>query len=728
MATVAEAFVTLRPDASKFGRETETEVSRSITSIGSKMTRTLTPAAAAVGVAFRQIGNDFNAGRNAIIAGTGASGKELEGLEKAMKRVGGRVPQDLGQVGEAVAELNTRLGLSGPALEGMSKQFLDLSRVAGGDVKTNVAAVTRVFGDWDIATENQSSALDTLFKASQLTGAGVDSLSRQVVQFGAPMRQLGFSFEESTALLGKFEQEGVNTELVMGSMRIALGRMARAGEEPIETFQRMVGEIENAGSAGEANAIALELFGARAGPDMAAAIREGRFEIGDLVAQLQDADGALGDAAKRTLRLGDHLSMLKNRVTGAVGPMADMGMAVAGVLAMLGPATLGIGKLTTALQGAGTGATVARSAILGLGVLGGVVAALVGVKMGLDALGWSAKGLVVDIEKAAQATSQELADAFLKMGESSVLAGQQLKAFETIAAGNVGTAIRLRDELKRQGKDTTDLNKIIDQHIAKQKQVKADTEKTTGAVDDLTDSLGEQKSATENLNDAMDDLLDATLAQWSADLQYERQVNNVEDALQDYTKKTMDAAAAGSSNRDATEALERATIDAASAILGQAAAAVEVAAKQAEMENRTLSAAEAAAIQRWELAQVANSLAPDSPLRKRLEGYLADLAKADRVVTTTFTQVYTSPSSGGAPVRRAHTGGVVTEAWPTMPGLRSDERPAVLQVGETVTAKGNAQDPVQFNITQHITTSDPQQVAASVSQRLRDAAWQMGWN
>jgi hypothetical protein len=36
----------------------------------------------------------------------------------------------------------------------------------------------------------------------------------------------------------------------------------------------------------------------------------------------------------------------------------------------------------------------------------------------------------------------------------------------------------------------------------------------------------------------------------------------------------------------------------------------------------------------------------------------------------------------------AHDGGVVSPSWPTVPGLRTDERPAILQVGETVVPKG----------------------------------------
>ena len=50
-----------------------------------------------------------------------------------------------------------------------------------------------------------------------------------IVQFGAPLRQMGFSMEAAAGLMGKFEAEGVNTETVMSTLRIAIGKMAAQG-------------------------------------------------------------------------------------------------------------------------------------------------------------------------------------------------------------------------------------------------------------------------------------------------------------------------------------------------------------------------------------------------------------------------------------------------------------------------------------------------------------------
>jgi phage-related minor tail protein len=280
-------------------------------------------AALAAGKGLFEVGKTFDQVNDTIRVGTGATGKALKGLQDDAKAVGRNVPAEFADIGTAVADLNTRLGLTGKPLQDMSARFLNLSRITGTDLATNIADITRVFGDWGIKSRDQAGAMDKLFRASQATGAGIDSLSQQVVQFGAPLRQMGFSFEQSLALFGKFEKEGVNIETVMSGMRQGLGRMAKAGEAPAETFRRVSEEIKNAGSVGEANAISLELFGQRAGPDMAAAIREGKFELDDLVNTITNGTDTINAAAKDTESFAEQWQMFKNRVLVGLEPIAS---------------------------------------------------------------------------------------------------------------------------------------------------------------------------------------------------------------------------------------------------------------------------------------------------------------------------------------------------------------------------------------------------------------------
>lgn len=280
-------------------------------------------AGVAVGAAgLLKAGNSITAAFDTIRLGTGATGEAMEGLKDSFRNVAKTVPSSLGDVGTAIADLNTRTGQTGGDLERLSTQMLNLSRIADEDLAGTIKSQTRLFGDWGVEIEDQATTLDTLWKTSQATGIGINELSDKLVRFGAPLRQLGFGLEDSSALLGAFEREGVNADLVMGSLRIALGKMAREGEPAEETLARVTDQIKEAGSTSEANALALELFGARAGPDMAAAIREGRFEVDELISSIKASPETVNGAAEATERFGEKFSKLKNRVTIALEPLA----------------------------------------------------------------------------------------------------------------------------------------------------------------------------------------------------------------------------------------------------------------------------------------------------------------------------------------------------------------------------------------------------------------------
>lgn len=281
----------------------------------------LAAGAIAAGAAALSIGNDFDAALDGIAIKTGATGETLAGLEEDFRRTFANTPASMEDTSAAIAELNRRLNLSGEPLQMLSGQMLDLSRMLETDVTQNAQLFSRAIGDWGIPMEDSSKALDMFFIASQQTGIGVDSLMQKVVQFGSPLRLMGFTLEESTALFGKWEQEGVNAELVMGSLRIAAGQFSREGVPLREGLLQTIDTIKSTEDSSKALAVAMDIFGARAGPDMAAAIREGRFELGDLLTVLDNSEGAIANAAKQTDGFAETFQRLKNRALLAIEPV-----------------------------------------------------------------------------------------------------------------------------------------------------------------------------------------------------------------------------------------------------------------------------------------------------------------------------------------------------------------------------------------------------------------------
>ena len=67
-------------------------------------------------------------------------------------------------------------------------------------------------------------------------------------------------------------------------------------------------------------AIGAEVFGLRAGPDMVAAIREGRFEYSDFAKAIAGGRDTIGKAAADTNDWRESLTLLKNKALVALEP------------------------------------------------------------------------------------------------------------------------------------------------------------------------------------------------------------------------------------------------------------------------------------------------------------------------------------------------------------------------------------------------------------------------
>ena len=270
------------------------KVSQSAKAMGQSLSLKVTAPILGVGAAALKMSIDVDEAFDIIAIGTGETGKSLDSLHDSFETVAKDSPNDIKDVATAIADLNTRLGLTGKPLEELADKTLKVSRLTGEAIGPVIAKMTKAMNDAGEAGGSPSEMMDRLFLASQKTGIGMGQLSEQMFKFGSPMRALGFDVDTTTALLGSFEKAGVNTDLVMGSLRIALGKMARAGVKDVgQGLKKAISTIKEAGTTGEAMSIALEVFGARAGPDMAAAIREGRFEVSQLVEDLKKSSGSI---------------------------------------------------------------------------------------------------------------------------------------------------------------------------------------------------------------------------------------------------------------------------------------------------------------------------------------------------------------------------------------------------------------------------------------------------
>lgn len=279
--------------------------------------------AAAAGKYLYDLGSKFDDATDTIRIGTGATGKDLEALNESMKNVYATVPADMADTASAIADYNTRLGLTGETLETLSTQALQASDILGEDLGTMIEGSSQAFQQWGIAESEMADSMDYIFKVSQSTGIGMNDLFTKMQQYGPQLQDLGYSFEEAAALMGQMEKAGVNTDEVLAAMKKSVGSLAKEGIGASEGLQMYYDKIKNAGSAAEAAAIANEVFGARAGSTMAAAIRDGTLAVDDFVKSLEANGETISGAAWDTYDFAEKFEIMKHEAEIALAPLAD---------------------------------------------------------------------------------------------------------------------------------------------------------------------------------------------------------------------------------------------------------------------------------------------------------------------------------------------------------------------------------------------------------------------
>lgn len=192
------------------------------------------------------LGSEFDNAYDAIRIGTGATGEALQGLEDDFKSVYSSVPTTMEDASTAIADYNTRLGLTGPELQNISKQAIQVADMLDEDLGTVIEDSSKAFQIWNISADDMGGAMDYVFKASQSTGTGFNDLMADVQRFAPQLQELGYGFENSVALIGSLDKAGVNTTEVLSAMKKSVSSFAKEGLSAEEGLQKYTDKIKNA--------------------------------------------------------------------------------------------------------------------------------------------------------------------------------------------------------------------------------------------------------------------------------------------------------------------------------------------------------------------------------------------------------------------------------------------------------------------------------------------------
>lgn len=297
--------------------------------------------------------NEVDAGSDAIITATGATGKLAEGMDNVYKSIASSLPIDnLENIGKVIGEMNTQFGFTDEKLQHASEKMLKFSEITGSDVVASTQNAKQAISVFHMSSDDLDSVLDDVAKTAQDTGVSVDDLFQKAIEGAPQLQELGLSFSDSVKLLGAFEQAGVDGSAALSSLSKAAVGYAKDGKSLSDGLAEMQDKILNATNQTEALNAAAEVFGTKGAVRMVDAIQRGVLNLNDLGGAASDSQGTVETTFENTLDPIDEETVALNNVKLA---MAEFGSAiseaVAPILEALVPIIQKVAKWFSSLSG-----------------------------------------------------------------------------------------------------------------------------------------------------------------------------------------------------------------------------------------------------------------------------------------------------------------------------------------------------------------------------------------
>ena len=578
------------------------DVGAKIDAAGQSITKNLTAPIVALGAASVKAFADVDKGMDSIVQKTGETGQALEGMKDIAKGLASSIPTDFKTAGDAVGQVRTRFQLTGDELEKVSGQFIKFAKMNNTDVTTSVNSVQSAMAAFGLSAKDTGDFLDTLNAVGQKTGADVNRLSQEMTTNAASLKAMGYSASDAAMFLGQLSVNGVDSSQVMAGLKKAFAQATKEGKPLDQKLAELQDTMKNAGEDTEAYKAALEVFGNRAGPALAAAIRDGRLSLEELGTSMKDNVGNIDQTFENTLDPIDKFKMAVNqaKVAGAdlgnallttLTPMIsklqdglknlgekfrslspqqqEMIVKIGLMVAAIGPAMILVGKL---VSGVGMLTTAIGKAVTGIASLAAGTAGMAGpIMAAVAAIGALVAGGYA-LYKSGQAAIQAQHDLTAEEQKSVDALNAQTEAYNQAqkAAEEKNRAVASEFDHIRSLKD--EYNGLVDANGQIAEKDKARAEVILG---DLAQALGMEKSEIQELIDkngklagSIDKVIKKKEAQAYLDANYDSYVKAIEqqsaanqdlaNAISTVDKKEKEEAAAKAALTSAQQAYDNA--------------------------------------------------------------------------------------------------------------------------------------------------------------------------
>ena len=270
-------------------------------SVGDWMTTNITQPLMDVGKYCTDAYKEVDSAMDIIVKKTGATGEELEDMKKTAKDIAKTIPVSFEKSAKAVGEVNTRFGVTGEELEDLSTYFLEFSELNGTDVSQSVDDVSKAMKALGVDTKDAKKVLDIMNATGQRTGVSMSTLSGSMVKNAASLQEMGMDVYQATQFLGDLEMSGADVSTVMNGLQKAMVNAAEEGKTLPEALSEFQAVMDSSATDQEKLNAAIELFGAKAGPAIYNACKDGSLSFASLDEDTQEHMGNVQTTYENTL-------------------------------------------------------------------------------------------------------------------------------------------------------------------------------------------------------------------------------------------------------------------------------------------------------------------------------------------------------------------------------------------------------------------------------------------
>ncbi|PIC88432.1 phage tail tape measure protein [Sporosarcina sp. P21c] len=427
MKEFAEAQKVAESGFTKFGDKMQ-DVGGKFTAAGAKMkdvgkslSMKVTAPIVGIGLAAVKVGADFQEGMSQVKAISGATGQEIESLEKTARNLGATTQFSAKEAADgmqflAMAGFKTNDIIS--AMPGM----LDLAAAGALELGSAADIASNILSAFSIDASESGHVADVLAAAAANANTDVSQLGEAMKYLAPSANSLGWSLEDSTSAIMALGDAGIQGSMAGQAFASSLTRLANPtkkmgkvlkatgaeffnAEGVMKSMPEVVKELEIGmeGMTQEQKAANLTtLFGAEAYKHWAVLLEKGSGALAENKNMLEGADGAASDMAKTmndnakgdlkifqsamqelSIQIYDILEPSVRKIiqslTGFAEKIQNMpqglkvaALSILGIAAAVGPVLVGLGAFAASI---GSVITFVGSASAAIGIMGTGVAA-----------------------------------------------------------------------------------------------------------------------------------------------------------------------------------------------------------------------------------------------------------------------------------------------------------------------------------------------------------------